>query len=99
MVTHFQSMLTRLGFDTLPAYYSKVVYRADADVIDAPWFTSSMANFFTARSTEPPAALHVEMSKRMSYEEPSPPSATFLKISCRTLLSTTTRVALRAPSR
>jgi hypothetical protein len=29
MVTRFQSMLTRLGLDALPAYYSKVVYRAD----------------------------------------------------------------------
>jgi hypothetical protein len=28
-VIHFQSMLTRLRFDALPAYYSKVVYRAD----------------------------------------------------------------------
>jgi hypothetical protein len=29
MATRFQSMLTHLGFDSLPAYYSKVVYYAD----------------------------------------------------------------------
>jgi hypothetical protein len=29
MVTRFQSMLTHLGFSTLPAYYSKAVYRAN----------------------------------------------------------------------
>jgi hypothetical protein len=99
MVTHFQSMLTRLGFNALSAYYSKVVYRADADVSGAPRFMSLMKNFFTARSAEPPAALCMKMPKQMPHGEPSPPSANFLKINCRTLLSATTRVALWALSR
>jgi hypothetical protein len=67
-----------------------------ADVNGAQWFTSSTANFFTARSVEPPAALLVKMLKRMPHGEPSPPSAPFLKIIYRTLLSTTTHIALWA---
>jgi glucose-6-phosphate 1-dehydrogenase len=54
MVTHFQSMLTRLGFNALPAYYSKVVYhkisgtscrstREDAEA-DAAWRAISTLN-------------------------------------------------------
>jgi hypothetical protein len=67
-----------------------------ADVNGAPRFTSSMANFFTARSVEPLATLPMKKPKRMPHGEPSPPTTTFLKFSCRTLLSATTCVALWA---
>jgi hypothetical protein len=93
MVTCFQSMLACLGFDALPAYYSKVVYRADAR---HEWCTT--VHVFDGE------LLYHKISGT-SYRSmcgdakadaawPSPPSATLLKISCRTLLSATTRVAL-----